>query len=104
VFLKENPGIYHKLFREGDLFLPVCQSLKERLIQAGCDENKIVVHYSGIDCSIFEYSQRKRINGEHIKVLTIARLVEKKGVAFAIEAVAGLISKGGKIVYNSPHI
>jgi len=100
MILKENPEIYHELFREGDLFLPVCQSLKERLIQAGCNEKKIVVHYSGIDCSKFEYSQRQRSNGEHIKVLTIARLVEKKGVAFAIEAVAGLISKGEKIVYK----
>lgn len=98
--LKEKPGIYSELFREGDLFLPVCQSLKERLIHAGCGEKKIVVHYSGIDCSKFEYSQRKRISGEHIKVLTIARLVEKKGVAFAIEAVAGLISKGERIVYT----
>lgn len=98
--LKENPGIYHELFREGDLFLPVCQSLKERLIHAGCDEKKIVVHYSGIDCSKFKYSQRHRINGEHTKILTIARLVEKKGVAFAIEAVAGLISKGEKILYT----
>jgi colanic acid/amylovoran biosynthesis glycosyltransferase len=98
--LKEKPGIYSELFREGDLFLPVCQSLKERLIHAGCDEKKIVVHYSGIDCSKFEYSQRHRTNGEHIKVLTIARLVGKKGVAFAIEAVAGLISKGEKILYT----
>lgn len=100
MILNENPGIYSELFREGDLFLPVCQSLKERLIHAGCDEKKIVVHYSGIDCSKFEYSQRQRINGEHIKVLTIARLVEKKGVAFAIEAVADLISKGEKILYT----
>ncbi|MBE7444976.1 MAG: glycosyltransferase [Planctomycetia bacterium] len=100
VFLKENPGIYQELFREGDLFLPVCQFLKERLIRAGCDEKKIVVHHSGIDCSRFEYSQRQRIPGEYINVLTIARLVEKKGVSFAIEAVSDLISRGEKIVYK----
>lgn len=99
MILEKNPGIYLELFREGDLFLPVCQSLKERLIKAGCNEEKIMVHYSGIDCSQFKYSQRKRISGECIKVLTIARLVEKKGVAFAIEAVASLISKGEKISY-----
>ncbi|MGQ3684418.1 MAG: glycosyltransferase [Candidatus Loosdrechtia sp.] len=97
---KENLGIYHELFREGDLFLPVCQSLKERLIQEGCDEKKIVVLYDGIDCSKFEYSQRQRITGEPVKVLTIARLVEKKGVVFALEAVAGLISKGETIEYK----
>jgi colanic acid/amylovoran biosynthesis glycosyltransferase len=99
VFLKKHPGIYHELFREGYLFLPVCEYLKERLIHEGCEEKKIVVHYSGIDCSKFEYCQRQRVSGEPIKVLTIARLVEKKGVAFAIDAVAGLLSKGEKIEY-----
>ena len=100
VFLKNHPGIYHELFREGDLFLPVCEFLKERLIQEGCEEKKIVVHYSGIDCSKFEYVQRQRVLGEPIKVLTIARLVEKKGVAFAIDAVSRLLSKGEKIEYT----
>jgi colanic acid/amylovoran biosynthesis glycosyltransferase len=100
VFLKEHPGIYRELFREGDLFLPVCEFLEERLIQEGCEEKKIVVHYSGIDCSKFEYVQRQRVCGEPIKVLTIARLIEKKGVAFAIEAVSRLLSRGEKIQYT----
>jgi colanic acid/amylovoran biosynthesis glycosyltransferase len=100
VFLKENPGIYRQLFREGDLFLPVCEFLRQRLIQEGCEEKKIKVHYSGIDCSKFEYLKRERVPGEPIKVLTIARLVEKKGVAFAIEAVSRLLSKGEKIEYS----
>jgi colanic acid/amylovoran biosynthesis glycosyltransferase len=100
VYIKKHPGIYDELFREGNLFLPVCEFLKERLIQEGCEESKIVVHYDGIDCSKFKYIQRQRISGEPVKVLTIARLVEKKGVVFAIEAVSHLLSKGEKIEYT----
>ncbi len=100
VFPKKYPGVYHELFKQGDLFLPVSEFLKERLILEGCDEKKIVVHHSGIDCSKFEYVQRHRVSGEPIKVLTIARLVEKKGVAFAIEAVSRLFFKGEKIDYR----
>ncbi|MDF0652882.1 MAG: glycosyltransferase [Nitrospira sp.] len=100
VFLKKHPGAYQGLFREGDLFLPVCEFLKDRLIQEGCEEKKIVVHHSGIDCSKFECVQRQRVSGEPIKVLTIARLIEKKGVAFAIEAVARLLSKGENVEYS----
>lgn len=99
-FLKKHPGIYRELFREGDLFLPNCEFFKKRLIQEGCDEKKIVVHHDGIDCSKFEYVQRQRGPGEPIKVLTIARLVEKKGVAFAIEAVSSLLAKGERIEYR----
>jgi colanic acid/amylovoran biosynthesis glycosyltransferase len=98
--LKKHPGIYDELFKQGDFFLPVCEFLKERLIREGCEEKKIVVHYSGIDCSKFEHVQGKRVFGEPIKALTVARLVEKKGVAFAIEAVAGLLSKGEEIEYT----
>lgn len=70
--------------------MPVCEFLKERLIQEGCEEGKIMILYDGIDCSKFEYFERERVPGEPIKVLTIARLVEKKGVAFAIDAVSDL--------------
>ena len=100
VFLRKNPRIYNELFREGDLFLPVCEFLRERLIKEGCEEKKIVVHYSGIDCSKFEHVPRQRVFGEPIKVLTIARLIEKKGVAFAIEAVSRLLSKGERLEYT----
>lgn len=99
-FLRKHPGSYHELFREGDLFLPVCEFLKERLIQEGCEKRKIVVHHSGIDCSKFQYIERRRVSGEPIKVLTIARLVEKKGVVFAIEAVGRLLSKWEKVDYT----
>jgi colanic acid/amylovoran biosynthesis glycosyltransferase len=100
VHIKKRPMIYNRLFKEGDLFLPVCEFLKERLIQEGCEEKKIVVHYSGIDCSKFDYIQRERAPGDPMKVLTIARLIEKKGVAFAVEAVSRLLSKGEKIEYT----
>lgn len=99
-YLETHPGFYRSVFREGDLFLPVCEFLKNRLIQEGCEEEKVVVHYDGIDCSKFEYVPRRRASGEPIKVLTLSRLVEKKGVAFAIEAVSRLLSKGERIDYT----
>lgn len=100
VFMRKHPEAYRALFDKGDLFLPVCEFLKERLIQVGCEDKKIVVHHSGIDCAKFYYVQRHRVLGEPIKVLTIARLKEKKGVLFAIEAISRLLSSGEKIEYR----
>ena len=100
LFMKKHPEAYRALFDKGDLFVPVCEFLKELLVELGCEEKKIVVHYSGIDCSKFNYVQKHRVLGEPVKVLTIARLVEKKGVAFAIEAVSRLLSKGEQIEYT----
>jgi colanic acid/amylovoran biosynthesis glycosyltransferase len=98
-YVHNRHGIYEELFREGDLFFPVCQFLKKRIIREGCNKNKIIALPSGIDCEKFKYSRRKRLEGEPTKVLTIARLVEKKGIIYAIEAIARLIKSGRCVNY-----
>lgn len=97
--LYNNIGIYDELFREADLFFPVCRHFKQRLIKEGCDKKKIKVHRSGINLAKFEYSYPKKPKGGLTKLLTIARLVEKKGVAYAIRAVAQLLASGRRITY-----
>ena len=99
-YLKKRPGVYDELFREGDLFLPVSSSLEKLLVEAGCPEEKIRVHHSGIECSKFPLTERCRSAGEPTKVITIARLVEKKGVAFALNAIAKILATGRRVTYT----
>lgn len=101
-YVKTHPGVYDDLFASGDLFLPVCHALEQRLIKLGCDENRTKVHYSGVDLANFKYTKRNHTQNAHSKVnlLTVARLVEKKGVTFAIHASAYLVSLG----YDIRHI
>jgi len=47
--LTEGNNFYNYLFDKGDLFLPVNEYLKNKLIELGCDKEKIIVHHSGID-------------------------------------------------------
>jgi len=99
-YLLKKPGIYNQLYREGDLFLPVSQRLKQLIVEDGCEEKKIIVHHSGIDCTKFMYFERNRSECEPTKVLTIARLIEKKGIEYALQAVANVISSGRPIKYT----
>jgi colanic acid/amylovoran biosynthesis glycosyltransferase len=85
-------GYYDVLFREGDLFLPVCHTWKQRLISLGCDEKKIIVHRMGINLDKFTLINN-RIKNNMVKLLTIARLTEKKGLEYAIKAFHWIISK-----------
>jgi colanic acid/amylovoran biosynthesis glycosyltransferase len=78
-YLKKRPGVYDELFREADLFLPVSSSLAKVLVEAGCPEEKIRVHHSGIDCSKFAAGERVRKSDEPLRVISVARLFEKKG-------------------------
>ncbi len=95
-----KPGFYDSLFKHGELFLPVSNDLKKRIIALGCDPKKIKVLHSGIDCSKFNFKERHIENGEPMKLATIARFVEMKGLSYAIEAVASLITSGYSITYN----
>lgn len=95
--LSLNPGIYDNLFKAGHLFLPVSKNFKDILVEEGCAENKIVIHHSGIACNRFVYADRHRAENEVTKILFIGRLVEKKGVIYAIQAIARILALGKKI-------
>lgn len=88
------------LFQKGQLFLPVCDEFRKQLIERGCDPGKIRVHRSGIRLSRFAYAERRRLANEPTRILTIARLVEKKGVAYAIQAMAHLKASGRQVRYT----
>ncbi|MEB3827946.1 glycosyltransferase [Phormidium sp. CCY1219] len=78
------------LFPRGDLFLPVTEHWKNKLIELGCDENKIIVHRTGIDCDRFSFQPRQPSETGEIRLVTIGRFTEKKGIEYGIRAAAKL--------------
>ena len=93
-------GVYDLLFKEGDLFLPISERWKEKLISLGCPEEKTVVHRMGIDTKTFLLHPRKIHPSGKIYILTVGRLVEKKGIAYGVQAVASLLHKYPQIEYR----
>lgn len=99
-FVKKNhPAVYAELFKKGDAFLPVCAYFARRLQELGCPKERIYVHYSGVDTRKFSFREWKIDNGE-IKIFTIGRLVEKKGLEYSIRAVAKLVQRYPAIQYT----
>lgn len=90
---KYGSGVYRKLFDIGDLFLVLSDEMKRELIQLGCPEEKIKIHHLGIDLNSFPYVSRNGSRQKTVKIVTVARFVEKKGLRYAIEAVARLVKK-----------
>ena len=70
------------------------------MIALGCKEKKIIIHRMGIDTSKFRYFPCKLIGNENIRILTVARLVEKKGVQYGIQAFAKVLKKYSNIEYK----
>lgn len=97
---KNSNNCYRKLFAKGDAFLPVCKYFKKKLTKLGCDPRKIFVGNSAIDCTFFPYKERTLQPNEPIKIVSVSRLVKKKGLQYSIRAVAELLKKYPHIEYT----
>ncbi|WP_077622995.1 glycosyltransferase [Sediminibacillus massiliensis] len=67
-----------KLFEEGELFLPVCNYLADRIMDWGCPPEKVKVLYGGVNLEQFKF-RPPNIAGDSQNILSMGRLVEKKG-------------------------
>lgn len=99
-------GEYDTLFFTGDLFLPVCSYFAYLLTTLGCDPKKVLVQASGIDCNKFKFRQKvpntsaMRKTRETIRIISVNRLIEKKGCKYALQAIKRLINSGYSIDYT----
>ena len=96
----QGDRIYDELFAKAELFLPISDNWKHKLIKLGYDEKKIIVHRMGIDCEHFSFIPRRLHPDGKVRLVTICRLVEKKGVEYGIRAVAELAKTQPNIEYH----
>lgn len=79
-----NP--YAPLFARGDLFLPISDRWNQALIAMGCPPNRIRTHRMGVD--LRRFVPRTASRDGCLRIVTVGRLVEKKGIADAILALS----------------
>jgi colanic acid/amylovoran biosynthesis glycosyltransferase len=80
---------YGTLFRHCSLLLPVCDLFRRMLLGAGADPGRTRVLPTGVDCAAIPFAPPSPMPAG-ARILTTARLVEKKGVDDAIRALASL--------------
>ncbi|HEY9654884.1 MAG TPA: glycosyltransferase [Crinalium sp.] len=97
---QQGTAVYKQLFEAGDFFLANCEFFRQRVIQLGCNPQKIVVHGSGIDCSQFAFMPRSLHPGEPVRIATTGRLVEKKGIEYSLRAIAQLAQTHPNLEYH----
>ncbi len=93
-------NIYLDLFGKVDLVTANSNFTRDKVIKLGCNHNDIVRLPVGLDTAKFAFKERKFKPGEKIRILTVARFVEKKGIKYSIEAVAKIIKKYPTIRYK----
>jgi len=84
-------GCYEELFRRADLLLPVASSTRNQLLKLGAPAVKTEVQKLGVDVDRFCSDRPGR---GPFRMISVVRLVEKKGVDVALHAVKEVISCG----------
>ena len=91
-FVKENgTNCYRELFLHGDQLVSVSDYFRDKLIELGAPSEKIHVIYSGVDTNRFSFKERKFDFNNQIRLLSMGRLVEKKGFAYTLQALSHLV-------------
>lgn len=78
---------YEELFHDGEAFAVPSNAIKRELIGLGCPEHKIFVCYLGVDVRRFAFTTRTLGSGP-IRLVSVGRLVDKKGHHQLIEALS----------------
>jgi colanic acid/amylovoran biosynthesis glycosyltransferase len=97
---KYKKQLYQKLFQKGDLFISLSNFMKkQQLNKLGAPDKKIIIHHLGVDLEKFKLEKKHNLK-KTIRLLTIARLTEKKGLAYSIKAFQKLHKNYPNIEYN----
>lgn len=98
--LQYDAAYYRRLFARGKCFLALSEVMRNRLIELGCDPARIVVHRLGMDSRQFHAAPRRWQPGEPVQMITVARLVEKKGLEYGLRAVARVVRTHPELRYT----
>jgi colanic acid/amylovoran biosynthesis glycosyltransferase len=97
---RNGEQIYQELFSRGDLFLAVSEDIKRKLAVLGCDPQKIIVHRSGAEVKKLDLFSRAPRGSGNTRIVSIARLVGKKGLEYGIRAVAKILKRRRNLEYS----
>jgi len=92
--MEDRGSVYRRLFEVGDSFFSIANYTFKNLLDFGLDKNKIIYHPVGIDLRKFspggQFSESPK-DPNLIRILTVARLVDDKGLGYGIRAIDKLL-------------
>ncbi|UAL53364.1 MULTISPECIES: glycosyltransferase [Metabacillus] len=81
-----NFSRYRSIVNHDSLFVPVCEYLGNELLKLGVPSSKINVLYGGIDLDVFPFQERRKPADGEFVIISVGRLVQKKGHDILIRA------------------
>jgi colanic acid/amylovoran biosynthesis glycosyltransferase len=91
---------FPNLFRQADRIVVTSKFMQHQTERLGCPAERIARIPIGIDTGRFSFSPRQWRRSETLRLLSVARLVEQKGISRGIIAAAALARDGVKLRYT----
>jgi len=94
-------GMYRRLFERGELQLAISERGAHRLRALGAPQEKTRVHHMGVNVTTFQPPGERPPPApeQPTRVISIGRLVEKKGFELGLRAVARARMRGARLTY-----
>lgn len=86
--VRVGPSMYARLFAVADAVTFNCEHARSVLESLGCPPDRLRPLRVGVDVARFPFRERHLADGEAVRILTVGRLVEKKGHEIALRALA----------------
>jgi colanic acid/amylovoran biosynthesis glycosyltransferase len=97
---EEGPNVYQHLFRTVDAVTVNSEYTRAKVIELGCAAQRIHSLHVGLNLDQFRFRDRVRHPNEPVRILSVGRLVEKKGIEYSIRAVASVRQKHPDLRYD----
>jgi len=93
-------AVYRKLFDAADMVTVNSEYAQRQLEALGCAPAKLQRLNYGVGPEDFPFRERTRRTGEPVRLLSVGRLVEKKGFEYSIRAVARAVERHADLRYD----
>ena len=97
---KEGKGVYKYLFTTVDAITVNSDFTRRKVEEIGCSSAKIFKIPVGLKPNDFQFHERTYSSDSTLRILTIGRLTEKKGIEYSIRAVANVCAQYPAISYD----
>ena len=96
--IEQGGKIYDQLLNYGDCFLSISDYNFENMVRFGVSAEKIIFHPVGVEIDKFPFIREERNNlPSPIAILTVARLVEEKGLEYSITAIKEILVRNSDL-------
>jgi len=97
---QQGPAVYQKLFSTADLVTVNSNYMGRQLHKLGCSPDRIRNLSYGIDLEKYPFRARILDRDEPVRIVTVGRLVEKKGIEYVIRALAQVVPRWPRLRYD----